>query len=105
MISDDERMSESVRLLNRHFELEQQAAIPVRSDEADLRDRVEKIIRWLMDYDMEKLMQIMYRIDVSEEAFRQAIATSPPGRLSHKIAALVLEREWQKAETRLRYRK
>ena len=103
-ITESEKLIESVRLLNRHFELTDRNSLPVTLNMAEIRHQLERVIRWLLDNDMERLLQIMYRIDVSEKAFRQVLATSPPGDLSEEIAELVLKREWLKAETRLKYR-
>lgn len=61
-----------------------------------------KRIAYMLDYEFEQLMQIFYRIDLNEQKVKQAItsADSP----SEKLANLVLEREMQKAQTRLAYK-
>lgn len=99
-----EKLTESVKLLNKHFELVGDDALPLRMNSIELRKRLIQIIGWMLDNDMEKLLQIMYRIDVSEVAFKKVLSASPPGELSGDVADLVLQREWLKAETRLKYR-
>ncbi len=44
----------------------------------------------------------MYRIDVSEEKFKQAFQQD--GNIAQHIAELVIERELEKVKTRLKYR-
>jgi hypothetical protein len=66
-------------------------------------EQLSKRIAYMLDYEFEHLMQIFYRIDLNEQKVKQAItsAESP----SQKLAHLVIEREMQKAQTRLAYRK
>jgi hypothetical protein len=101
---ETEKLSEGVKLLNQHFDLAGKEALPVKLNTIELKQRLRTIISHLLDNDMEKLLQIMYRIDVSESAFRKVLSTSPPDQLPGDVADLVLEREWIKAETRLKYR-
>ena len=65
-------------------------------------DYLAKRIAYMLDYEFEQLMQVFYRIDLNEQKVKQAItsADSP----SEKLANLVLEREMQKAQTRLAYK-
>ncbi|MFP4339817.1 MAG: hypothetical protein ACLFQO_05225 [Cyclobacteriaceae bacterium] len=60
----------------------------------------EKIAYWL-EHDYEYLLNLMYRIDVGEEAFRKALETNKP---AAQLAQLVLEREIQKARSRKQFR-
>lgn len=69
---------------------------------------LEKLENWLtgeiallMDQDFERLMQVLYRIDVSEEKTKLAFAASNP---ANELAKLIIERELQKVETRKKYK-
>lgn len=69
---------------------------------------LEKLENWLtgeiallMDQDFERLMHVLYRIDVSEEKTRLAFTASNP---ANELAKLIIERELQKVATRKKYK-
>ena len=69
---------------------------------------IERLTIWLageisrmMDQDFQNLLNILYRIDVSEESTKVALASDRP---ADELAKLIVERELQKVETRKRYR-
>ena len=60
-------------------------------------------INEMINRDFSALVQLLYRIDVSESKLRQLLqenATSDAGRI---IAQLILERQWQKILSRRKY--
>ena len=57
-------------------------------------------IRILLDRDINRLMNILYRIDVSEDKVKMAFAEYDP---ACAIAGLIIERELKKVETRCKY--
>ena len=57
-------------------------------------------IEELAQNDMEKLLWILYRIDVSEKKLKAALANAPPEDFSKTVADLIIERQIQKDETR-----
>ncbi|MEI6507747.1 MAG: hypothetical protein WCO54_04635 [Bacteroidota bacterium] len=59
---------------------------------------------YLMLNDMEKLLGVLYRIDVNEKKVKQAFAQTQPQKIAPLIAELILQRELQKAESRLKYK-
>jgi len=69
---------------------------------------IDKLVDWLtgeikllMDHDFERLLHVLYRIDVGEDKTKQALAKSNPAR---QIATLIMERELQKVVTREKYK-
>ncbi|MFY0673868.1 MAG: hypothetical protein JXQ87_10705 [Bacteroidia bacterium] len=66
-------------------------------------DALAKRIAHMLDYEFELLMQVFYRIDLNEQKVKQAIASADAP--SEKLAHLVIEREMQKAQTRMVYKK
>lgn len=69
---------------------------------------IEKLENWLageigllMDQDFQRLLNILYRIDVNEEKTRMAFASTNPAK---EIAQLIIERELQKVATREKYK-
>ena len=61
-------------------------------------------IDFLLDHDFEKLLWILYRIDVNEEKARQALALQSEKRPSELLADFIIERQIEKAKTRLKYK-
>lgn len=64
---------------------------------------VERII-YLLNVNPERLMAILYRIDVSESAMNQIFSKDLPPDMPESIADLVIERQLAKAESRARHR-
>ncbi|HWB64966.1 MAG TPA: hypothetical protein VG603_15720 [Chitinophagales bacterium] len=60
-------------------------------------------IEELAEKDMEKLMWILYRVDVSEKKLHNALQGSTPESFAPVIADLIIERQIQKANTRKQF--
>jgi hypothetical protein len=63
----------------------------------------ERLVDYLLN-DMEGLLQLLYRIDVDEKKVKQVFAGNQPKEIAPQLAALIIQRILQKAETRLKYR-
>lgn len=68
-----------------------------------LKKQLTGAIRFLLNQDFERLIHILYRIDVSEKAFNEILASPDAASHAEKIAALVIERQVQKVLFRKRY--
>jgi hypothetical protein len=82
--------------LNASYGLELREASSIDALEAILAEKIGILI----DKDFGALVQLLYRVDVSESRLRQLLLenrTTDAGRL---IARLLLERQWQKIVTR-----
>lgn len=90
-------------LITKDFNLEKDS-LPVENSIDDLRNGLEKIIRYLLDKDFERLLLAMYRIDIAENKVKVILSTSEPDKISWELADLIIERELQKVETRRKYR-
>lgn len=75
------------------------------SEAFDLHNILSQQIVYLMTYQMEKLLSILYRIDVSEQKVKMAFNQNDPSKIAPELAHLIIERIKQKAETRILYRK
>ena len=93
-------LEQALVLANRDFNLDISAAEVATAE--DFQQILTKIIRHLLDNDFERLLNALYRIDVSEEKVNLAMATGDdvPG----QIAILIIEREMQKVITREKYK-
>lgn len=88
----------ATELIRAPFELE--AAPPPGTEEellALLASRVEEMLAHRPEY----LMSLLYRLDVLEEKIRPAMHPGAPEPVHIGLARLVLERQKQRAETKL----
>ncbi len=72
------------------------------SDYSELIKELARAIQFLIDKDFEKLMHILYRIDVSEIKVKAAFGLEQD--VAQQIALLIIEREEQKVITRAKYK-
>lgn len=100
-------MSEDIKtassLIIKDFNLENDA-LPELSSIAELRNALIKIINYLLNKDLERLLLAMYRIDIAEHKVKTVLSTSDPENISYDLAELIIQRELQKVETRKKYR-
>lgn len=61
-------------------------------------------IQFLIDFDLNKLWSILYRIDVAEKKVKEVIATTPFTEHARLIAELIIARQLQKIESRKKYK-
>lgn len=61
-------------------------------------------INTLIVDDFNQLVQLLYRIDVQEEKLKKLLKEDTGTDAGLLIARLILERQWQKIETRRKYR-
>ncbi|HXB91772.1 MAG TPA: hypothetical protein VNU72_05765 [Puia sp.] len=99
--------------LNRSYQLE----LAEHLDLGQLEDLLAEKVNLLIRDDFERLVQLLYRVDVSENKLRALLAegdqapegrAAPTGRWERAesgrvIARLIMERQWQKIETRRKY--
>ena len=69
-----------------------------------LRERVAYVVAHLLEKDFEKLLNMLYIMDVNEEKIKQVILEQSDALVHYPIADLIIEREWKKVETRLFYK-
>ena len=69
-----------------------------------LQARLTEVVQHLLDRDFQRLVNAMYRIDLSESTFKEILASASPDKIAHTLAVQILERALQKAALRQRYR-
>lgn len=62
-----------------------------------------RAISQLMDRNMERLLQVCYRVDLSENKLKQILHESEPDRVAADLAKALWDRQKQKVEIRRRY--
>ncbi|MGI9526773.1 MAG: hypothetical protein ACR2MS_06670 [Weeksellaceae bacterium] len=66
-------------------------------------EAIAKHIEYLIQYDFNQLLHILYRVDVSEEKIKQALSENKNRRSSDVITQLLIDREKQKRAFRARF--
>jgi len=96
MDRDPERITAKIIEDNFHLQLDS-------DDEAlkKIRGLLIDKLNFLIDHDFEKLLSILYRIDVSEEKARRVLAIQSEKKPSEILADLIIERQIEKAKKKL----
>jgi len=95
----------SYSLIKRDFGLQDDVSFENASSYIDrIKELLAIQINYLLDHDFNELLNILYRIDIPEEKVREALLLSSHGAVATHLVELVLERQQQKAITRLKYR-
>lgn len=84
----------------------QELSLPVPQegfDEAKAVIFLTQAVRKLLDQNLERLLQICYRIDLSENLLKKILAESPPEQLDSDLAQAMWDRQKQKIVLRKRY--
>lgn len=68
------------------------------STQDDLRSKLTEIIAYLMDHNFEKLLWILYRIDVDEEKAKSLLSKHLPSEAPAVLADLIILRQLKKEE-------
>ncbi len=69
-----------------------------------LKDQLASYINELINHDFNKLVSLLYRIDINEKKLRQLLEANPTYNAGHIIADLIIERQIQKLKTRQQFR-
>jgi hypothetical protein len=69
-----------------------------------LEEVLAEWINTMITADFNRLISLLYRVDVSETKLKQLLRENAGTDAGLLIARLVLERQWQKIETRRKYR-
>ena len=79
-------------------------ASPAPADLEAVKSYLTKVISYLLDKDMNRLLNIFYRIDLREDKVRTILTQAPVETIAAQLAELVIEREMEKVRTRLKYK-
>ena len=79
-------------------------ALPEGDDFEAMRKKLIEEVQYLIDYDLNKLWNVLYRIDVFEKKVREVIATTPHTEHAVHIADLIIERQQEKIISREKYK-
>ncbi|MEQ9467545.1 MAG: hypothetical protein RLN88_09040 [Ekhidna sp.] len=68
-----------------------------------LEEFLAKQVNYLLDHDLNKLLNALYRIDIPESQVKQLLHYSSQGEIAKNMAKAIIEREKQKVITRQKY--
>lgn len=92
-------LSSTINHLQKVFEV---TSLP-SSNLQDLQQKLTSIIKHLLHADLNRLLHILYRIDVEEQKVKEAMLADNEGAIAENIAQLIINREIQKAYIRFTY--
>jgi len=99
----DGKVDKISELIVQDFNFEPDQSLVDSKHLEDLKEKLEKIVAYLLDNDFERLLNAMYRLDIDEEKFKKAVSGSDGKNISREIAELIVSREIQKLKTRIKY--
>ena len=85
------------RIIENDFELENELSAE------QLREKMVHAFSWLLDNDISKMMNILYRADVDEERLKSLLISRSQLPSAEVIADEYISRQMQKIETRKKY--
>ena len=74
------------------------------SDMDLLKERLVDVINHLLQHDYAQLINAMYRLDIDEKLFREAISGMHSPNVASRLADLVIRRELEKIQSRKKYK-
>jgi len=79
--------------------------LPEQISADELRRRLSVHINYLIEHDFQKLVSVLYRVDVNEKKLKQLLKENPGEDAGLIIADLIIERQLQKIKSRKEYRR
>ncbi len=73
------------------------------SDEQELKGKLAMLISYYIDHDFEKLLWILYRIDVDEEKTKAILSRHSPTDAPAVLAELIIQRQLKKEEVKKQF--
>ncbi|MGH1337010.1 MAG: hypothetical protein ACRBFS_12870 [Aureispira sp.] len=93
-------LQQTTALIQQDFQLEE---LPSFAEEAALLNFLTELVEELLERNLERLFWVLYRLDIGEEKAHAALSLKAKDPAAPALAALILTREKQKAQSRLDY--
>lgn len=94
---------QTVSLIKKDLSLDKDALPGPIASVDDLKKLLVPVINYLLDRDMTRLLNALYRIDISESKVKQVLTVEHPDNIASRLADLIVQRELQKVVTRRKY--
>lgn len=102
-MTENQQVEQSIKLISSHFSIPDEELALQDNTFLLLEKRLTSIVGYLLDKDMNRLLNSLYRIDLNESLFKKILTEEPPENLSRRIAREIINRELQKVQTRAKY--
>lgn len=97
-------LKHSYQLIRKDLGLEEQLEFKDGEKESDrLEDFLTEQVNYLLDHDLNRLLNALYRIDIAENHVKDLLQHSKQGEIARNVAKAIIEREKQKVITRQQY--
>ncbi|NNF01464.1 MAG: hypothetical protein HKN22_02150 [Bacteroidia bacterium] len=73
-------------------------------NESSIRTFIQECITELIEYDLQRLYQLLYRIDIDENKLKENLKNAPLADSASLITDMIIERQLKKFESRKKYR-
>ena len=90
-----------IEILNTELVIE----LPEKISFGELKEKLSQHINDLIDSDFQKLVAVLYRVDVSEHKLKTLLNENAVENAGSLIADLIIERQFQKIKFRQQFRK
>ncbi|WP_436515488.1 hypothetical protein [Ekhidna sp. To15] len=95
---------QSYQLVRKDFGLEVEMEFEKGENDFDrLEEWLTKQVNYLLDHDLNRLLNALYRIDIPEDRTKELLQGSKQGEIARNLALAIIEREKQKVITRQKY--
>lgn len=98
-------MTDNLLLKDVQHSLEKYVELKKATDLDELKKYLTQELVYMMKFEMEKLMGLLYRIDVREQDVKTAFAQDNPTLIAPMLAEAIILRELEKAQSRKDHRK
>jgi len=95
----------AVAIISNDFELQHTDKLKELLTKEELRSILSAKIEYLLNHDFQKLLNILYRIDVDEQKAKELLRKHSPSQAPIILADLIIERQLQKIKTRQQFSK
>ena len=102
-MKEQDEVSRGRDLIIGHFALDEKAIELAELSYNHLEERLTSIVTNLLNKDMAKLLNALYRIDVDEKIFKEILSHSAPNEIGRQLSREIIKRELQKVRTRAKY--
>ena len=92
--------TELIQLLNEEMAID----LPEKISFEEIKRHLSQQVNYLIVNDFQKLVSILYRVDVSESKLKQLLKEENHGDAGKIIAELIIERQLQKIKTRQQFK-
>ncbi len=106
MDQDKKQITEITQVITKDFRIGDDSLIPAADLETleELKKYITEKLAYLLDYKYDLLINILYKIDVSEEKLGHLFSGSNRDSIPGKLAELIIERQLQKVKFRRQYK-